>query len=169
MQRSLNQYFRGMSENIQAHGGYVDKFIGDGLMALFGLETDRETAAIQAIGAVRAMSEALAKLNIDLANELSEPLRIGIGVHLGHVIVGEIGYGRAALLTTIGDTVNVASRLEFMTKEYKSEVVISRDPADAASVLTEGMLSAELLIRGRTQPLSALILHSGTDLPTSAK
>lgn len=161
----LNRYFRAMSEEIQAHGGYVDKFVGDGLMALFGLEADKQTACRQAVQAVRAMSDKLDLLNQELAGELDEPLRIGIGVHTGQAIVGELGHGRAAALTAIGDTVNVASRLEMMTKEYACEAVISQDIADAAGILTESLRHADLPIRGRTQPLSAVLLPRGMDLP----
>ena len=161
----LNRYFRAMSEQIQANGGYVDKFIGDGLMALFGLEVDGKTACRQAVEVVRAMSAQLEVLNRELADELQEPLRIGIGVHYGQAIVGELGHGRAASLTAIGDTVNVASRLEMMTKEYDCETAISQDVADAAGITTESLRHAELPIRGRTQPLLAVLLPRGIELP----
>ncbi len=161
----LNRYFRAMSEGIQANGGYVDKFIGDGLMALFGLETGREEACRQGLAAVRAMSEQLEVLNRELAHELDEPLRIGIGLHVGQAIVGELGHGRAASLTAIGDTVNVSSRLEMMTKDYACEAVISEDVAAAAGLSTEGMEHRELPIRGRSQPLPLFLLNQGSDLP----
>ncbi len=161
----LNRYFRAMSEEIQANGGYVDKFIGDGLMALFGLEVDNPAACRQAVSAVRAMSAHLDVLNQELANELGEPLRIGIGVHSGLAIVGELGHGRAASLTAIGDTVNVASRLEMMTKEYACEAVISQEVADAAGIKTASLRHADLPIRGRSQPLSAVLAPRGSDLP----
>ena len=161
----LNRYFRAMSEQIQANGGYVDKFIGDGLMALFGLEVNGKTACRQAVEVVRAMSAQLEVLNRELADELQEPLRIGIGVHYGQAIVGELGHGRAASLTAIGDTVNVASRLEMMTKEYACETAISQDVADAAGITTESLRHAELPIRGRTQPLLAVLLPRGIELP----
>lgn len=161
----LNRYFRVMSEQIQANGGYVDKFIGDGLMALFGLDTSKEEACRQALNAVRAMSAQLETLNRELAHELDEPLRIGIGLHAGYTIVGELGHGRAASLTAIGDTVNVASRLEMMTKELACEAVISEDVAEAAGLSTEAMEHRELPIRGRSQPLPLFLLNRGSDLP----
>ncbi|HKK29212.1 MAG TPA: adenylate/guanylate cyclase domain-containing protein, partial [Alphaproteobacteria bacterium] len=164
----LNRYFRAMSEQVQANGGYVDKFIGDGLMALFGLEADRATASRQAIAAVRSLAEGLERLNLELSDELDGPLQIGIGVHIGPVIVGELGHGRAASLTAIGDTVNVASRLEVMTKEHQCEAVISQDLADAAGISTDSLVHAELLIRGRSQPLSVVILPQAGDLSASA-
>ena len=160
----LNQYFKAMSEQVEANGGHVDKYIGDGMMALFGLEVDRDTACRQAVAAVKAMSEQLQVLNMDLANELTEPLRFGIGLHVGPVIVGQIGHGSAANLTAIGDTVNVASRLEALTKDFRAEAVISYDVAVAADVHAAGHRGTELPLRGRSQPLAALVIGRGTEL-----
>jgi adenylate cyclase len=160
----LNQYFKVMGEQVEAHGGHVDKFIGDGMMALFGLATDRDTACRQAVAAIKAMSHELEVLNADLATELTEPLRIGIGVHVGTVIVGQIGHGPAAHLTAIGDTVNVASRLEPLSKEFQAEAVISLAVAEAAGLDTARYRSAELPLRGRSRPLAAVVIDRGTDL-----
>ena len=108
----LNRYFRAMGMAVDAAGGHLDKFIGDGVMALFGIGGSREDACRRALGAARQMSINLQELNRSLAPELKEPLRIGIGIHAGPAIVGEMGYARATTLTAIGDTVNTASRLE---------------------------------------------------------
>lgn len=160
----LNQYFRAMGEQVEANGGRVDKFVGDGMMALFGLETDRKTASRQAMAAIKAMSRELEVLNVDLASELQEPLRIGIGVHVGPVIVGQIGHGTAAHLTAIGDTVNVASRLEPLSKDFEAEAVVSLDVAEAAGLDPSRYRAAELPLRGRTRPLDALVIERGVDL-----
>ncbi len=130
----LNQYFKAMGGVIEQQGGRIDKFIGDGVMALFGLERGPEDACLQALSAARAMAAALARLNRRLEHDLREPLQIGIGLHVGPVILGHMGYGRAATLTAIGDTVNVASRLETLTKELEVELVVSSRLAEAAGV-----------------------------------
>ena len=109
----------------RSSGGLVDKFIGDGIMALFGLAGGPAAAARAALAATRGMALALNALNRELAVELDEPLRMGMGVHLGPVILGEMGHGPAASLTAIGDTVNVASRLEALTKELGCQLVVS--------------------------------------------
>jgi adenylate cyclase len=163
----LNQYFRAVSDEIEAYGGYVDKFIGDGIMALFGLETEPAIACRQALNAVRAISERLEALNRQLSNELAEPLRIGIGLHVGHVIVGEMGHGRAASLTAIGDAVNVASRLEIATKDYQCEAVVSESLMEIAGISVSELPHAELPIRGRSQPLPVVLLRHGRDLRTA--
>lgn len=160
----LNQYFKAMVEQVETHGGHVDKFVGDGMMALFGLDTDRGTACRQALAAVQAMARELDVLNIDLASELREPLRIGMGVHVGPVIVGQIGYGPAAHLTAIGDTVNVASRLEPLTKQFQADAVISLDVAEAAGLDPSRYPAAELPLRGRSRPLATLVIEHAADI-----
>ncbi|MGE3913053.1 MAG: adenylate/guanylate cyclase domain-containing protein, partial [Chloroflexota bacterium] len=91
----MNEYFKAMGEAVESAGGHLDKFIGDGVMALFGIGTDAVRGCRQALDATVAMAEALDELNRVLAQDLAEPLRIGIGIHVGPVIVGEMGYGRA--------------------------------------------------------------------------
>ena len=105
----LNRYFDIMGSAIEHHGGHVDKFIGDGIMALFGIHSSPSEAAANALCAARAMGQGLEQLNGEMASDLAEPLHMGIGLHLGPAIVGEMGYGRAVNLTAIGDTVNTAS------------------------------------------------------------
>lgn len=114
----LNRYFAAMGAAVEAAGGRVDKFIGDGVMALFGLDTDIGEASHAALKAAGLMTESLVQLNDALAGELAAPLRMGIGIHSGHAIVGEMGYGGSVAVTAVGDTVNTASRLEGLTKEF---------------------------------------------------
>src|SRR3546814_20155804 len=80
------------------------------------------------------MAQSLDELNRSLAHDLPEPLRIGIGLHSGAVIVGEMGYGRATSLTAIGDAVNTASRLEAMTKEFGAQLIVSAPLAGHAGI-----------------------------------
>ena len=107
----LNRYFAHMGEAVETAGGHLDKFIGDGVMALFGTKSDAQTGARQAMNAAKEMSKKLADLNEQLKDELDEPLRIGIGIHLGAAIIGEMGYGKATGLTAIGARGKTASRL----------------------------------------------------------
>lgn len=134
----LNRYFEAMGQAIEAAGGTLDKFIGDGVMALFGLETDPVEAAKAAVAATRGMADNLERLNSDLAADLPSPLRVAIGVHAGPAIVGEMGFGRAKGLTAVGDTVNTASRLEGLAKTHDVALVIS----DRVAALAETDLSA---------------------------
>jgi adenylate cyclase len=134
----LNRYFDAMGEAIEGAGGRVDKFIGDGIMALFGVESAPTEAARASLTAVRGMALGLRALNRELAVKLDEPLRMGVGVHLGQAILGEIGHGPAASLTAIGDTVNVASRLEALTKELGCQLVLSAGLVERAGLVFDG-------------------------------
>ncbi|QQS11340.1 MAG: adenylate/guanylate cyclase domain-containing protein [Rhodospirillales bacterium] len=154
----LNRYFRSMGEAIQNAGGHIDKFIGDGIMAVFGLDTDAGPAARQALDAARRMSDALAGLNASLTGELAEPLRIGIGLHAGPAIVGEMGHGRTVTLTAIGDTVNTASRLESMTKELGCVLVVSQELVELSEMDLRDWPRREIEIRGRTTPMAVRLV-----------
>ncbi len=129
----LNRYFDMTGTAITEAGGQVDKFIGDGVMALFGIGQDQQVGARQALHAARDIALALQALNRELAAELSEPLRIGIGLHCGEAIVGRFGWGEVPNVSTtaIGDVVNVASRLESATKQFGCQLAMSEQVAMA--------------------------------------
>jgi adenylate cyclase len=145
----LNRYFRATGQAIEAAGGRLDKFIGDGVMAIFGLTADPERACRQALDAARRMSLALDELNEALSGDLDLPLKIGIGLHAGPTIVGEMGYERATQLTAIGDTVNTASRLETLTKEFGVQLVVSEELLERAGQSLPDAVRHEVAIRGR--------------------
>lgn len=164
----INQYARAMGQAIEQSGGRVDKFIGDGVMALFGVDSGPEQGAKQALVAARAMAAAIDDLNRILANDLDEPLRLGIGIHAGPVIVGEMGYARALTVTAIGDAVNTASRLEALSKEFGCELVVSRDVALRAGVDLSAFPSREIEVRGRSEGLTVYVLDRAYRLPGDA-
>ncbi len=149
----LNRYFAAMGRAIEDAGGHLDKFIGDGVMALFGVDEDLETGAKRAIRAATAMSESLDGLNETLKDQLSEPLRIGIGIHCGTAIIGNMGYKHASGLTAIGDVVNTASRLESMTKEFGVQLVVSAKTLEQAGFDPTESDLVHVQIRGRQTPL----------------
>jgi adenylate cyclase len=161
----LNQYFKAMSQVIEGRGGRVDKFIGDGIMALFGVEAERGHACRCALAAARGMSEVLGRLNEQLEGELGAPLRVALGLHVGPVILGEMGWGRAASLTAIGDTVNVASRLEALAKELGAELVVPARVAEAAGLELTHSEGREVEIRGRRRPLRIRVMSNASALP----
>ncbi|MCH8091516.1 MAG: adenylate/guanylate cyclase domain-containing protein [Proteobacteria bacterium] len=164
----LNRYFAIAGQVVEEAGGRVDKFIGDGVMALFGLDTEPAEGCRQALAGARAMARALDGLNRTLADEGGETLRIGIGVHAGPVIVGEMGYGRATSLTAIGDAVNTASRLEELTKTYGCQLVVSEYVATRAGVDLSAFPSHEVTIRGRDDALTIRAVTDARDLPEPA-
>lgn len=123
----LNRYLDRMSTAIEAHGGVIDKFIGDAIMALFGAPVAQADAADRALAAALAMEKALAQLNTELAAEGIAPLGIGIGINTARVVAGNIGSHRRLNYSVIGDGVNVASRLQSLTRtsEYHTNVITS--------------------------------------------
>jgi adenylate cyclase len=160
----LNRYFAHMGEAVEASGGHLDKFIGDGVMALFGTKSDIRTAARQAMIAAKQMSKKLSDLNEQLKDELEEPLRIGIGIHVGPAIIGEMGYGTATGLTAIGDSVNTASRLEAMTKEFGAQLILSEDVTREAGATVTSYDEHEIAVRGRADAVKIFVVRDATDL-----
>jgi adenylate cyclase len=174
----LNRYFKAMGEAVAESGGYLDKFIGDGVMALFGIKEGvgamgAETACRQALDAARRMSLKLAELNQHLAADLKSPLRIGIGIHFGPAIVGDMGFGTNQHLTAIGDTVNTASRLEAATKELQAQLVISEQVWRGAGMALamapqpgqhQGPTLHHLQIRGREAALPVLAIRDAQEI-----
>jgi adenylate cyclase len=161
----LNRYFSAMGRAIESAGGRVDKFIGDGVMALFGIESGPQAGCREALAAAGLMSERLAELNLSLRAELDRPLRIGIGIHCGPVIVGEMGYGKAAAITAIGDAVNTASRLEALTKDYDCELVVSDETVGRAGLDFSEFPRHEIEIRGKRDMLAVTTFDRAADLP----
>ena len=149
----LNQYFELMGQAIESKDGYLDKFIGDGIMAIFGIKSGPQIGAKQAIGAAIEMSRNLELLNDRLSEEVDEPLRIGIGLHRGKAIVGAMGYKETTSVTAIGSTVNTAARLEGTSKQLGVELVISTEVTDIANVELPDCELHEVSVRGREEPI----------------
>ncbi len=160
----LNRYFAAMGEAVESAGGRVDKFIGDGVMALFGLSDPPAAACRQALAAAAAMSRHLDALNEALRHDLDEPLKMGIGIHAGPAIVGEMGYAGTTAVTAVGDAVNTASRLEALTKTYGCELVVSERVAERAGVDLSSLPREETRIRGRKVPLAVRIARDASVL-----
>lgn len=166
----LNDYLDVMVEVIQHEGGFVDKFIGDSIMAVFSVPTPREDDALRALRTAKRMQEELARHNADREGRGLPPLRQGIGVHYGFGVVGNIGTERKAQFTVMGDVVNVASRLESATKSEAVAVLVSasvveraRDTPDAHG-LPEVESHGRLSVPGREGELEVFVLAAGRDV-----
>ena len=166
----LNQFLGRMAEAIEDTGGFVDKFMGDGIMAIFGMDEATPIGAARAIAAARAMGGVLDGLNQSMKEELRSPMSMGIGIHTGPAILGRIGAAdrtkSAANLTALGETVNIASRLESKTKDLDQQVAVS-----AYSVAQSGLAPGEKVtlqsveIRGLSNPIDIYTCSRATDLP----
>jgi len=162
----LNQFHQEMTKALAATNGHYSQFTGDGLMALYGLhEDDPAAGAADALRGAREMFAALDQLNYRLRNDLKEPLRIGIGIHLGVAIVGAMGPPRSQIITALGDTVNTCARLESLTKEYDCVLVVSRPAAEAAALDVEGCVLHEAAVKGRVEPVEFYTLQWPANMP----
>src|SRR6201999_1726529 len=130
-----------------------NQFVGDGQLALFGLEASPQVACRQALRAAAMIAANVDELNQFLKHDLSEPIRFGIGIHAGEVIIGDIGYRDHMVFTALGDPVNVAARLQDMTKNLACEAVISEEVRITAGLAAECLPQQEVTIRGRNEPM----------------
>ncbi len=149
----LNEYLERMTAVIHKHRGVIDKFIGDGIMAVFGAPEPDPEHAVNAVRAALEMQQAMARLRAERVRAGREPLYMRIGVHTGELVAGDIGSVLRLEYTHIGDTVSVASRLEELNKELSTEILISGATLEA----TQGAIAAESLgafaVRGRAEEL----------------
>jgi len=152
----LNAYFEAMLAPIRAEGGVVDKFIGDAIMAVWGVPEGRPDDALRALRAAQGMGEALSAHNLVREAQGQSPLRQGIGLHMGEVVAGDIGTPARRQYTVVGDAVNIASRLESMTKDLGVPVLLSKILVEAATTcgeVPELVERGQVAVRGRQEPV----------------
>jgi adenylate cyclase len=164
----LNEWFTEATRAIVQHGGMVDKFMGDAVMALFGVPEERDEAPADAVRAALAMRDALSALNL-YQKALGEPqLRIGIGIASGPAVVGFIGSHLRQSYTAIGDVVNVASRLESATRDHQCDILIcpNTEAGQARFGVAETAFLGQVRVKGREQEVA---LHKVLGLRKAAR
>ncbi len=159
----LNRFFDAIVPAITNEGGVVDKYMGDGLLAVFE-KPDAKSSARAGLAAAIDISRALDRFNQQLTSEGSPGIRIGMGLHLGDLVLGEIGAAGHAARTIIGDAVNVASRLESETKALGVELLVSDELLQAADVTINPDDIRLFQLRGVSQPVPALPVKRASDL-----
>ena len=150
----VNRFLGAVSQAVIECGGQPNQFVGDGQLALFGLSTSPQNACRQAIRAAAMIATNVEELNRFLSHDLREPIRFGIGIHGGEVIIGEIGYRDHMVFTALGDAVNVAARLQDMTKSLACEAIISDEVRVTARLSADVLPQQQVTIRGRIEPLN---------------
>jgi adenylate cyclase len=145
----LDAAFAVLVEIVDRNGGIVNKFLGDGFLALFGAPFDDPDAARRAVTAAREMLAAIEQHNV----RSDWPLRIGIGLHFGNVVAGNVGSPRRKEYTVIGDTVNLASRIEGLNKQFGSQLLISDAVRQAIGQDVDAIPLGDVPIRGYEQPV----------------
>lgn len=158
----LNRYFTAIVDAMEPHGAYVDKYIGDGIMVLFGLDSQRRVnPCLDAVQAALAIQRAVTEQNPYFEKYFGHRFVCGVGVHFGPAVIGDIGSWRKSQLTALGDTVNVASRIESATKHLGQSVLISEQVVRALRSLPADLIEArsfvvgdpiETVLKGKSQP-----------------
>ena len=154
----LNRFFFEMSEALKTTKGHYANFNGDGLMALYGLESGYEAGCREAIAGAAEMQRRMDHLNRTFESEIGRKLRIGVGIHSGDAIVGSMGPPTTPIVSSIGDNVNVAARLEGLTKEFECGIIISAVTAEAAGVDLSHYPRHDAELRGRDETISIYTL-----------
>ena len=157
-------FLNAVSSAVLSAGGEPNQVLGDGLLALFGMSGPPDVACRQAIAASAAIAARVESLNSALAHALVEPIRFGIGIHAGVTIAGAIGYERHAQFTVIGDPVNVAARLEALTKTLACEVLMSEEVYERAGFGPDDLPAHEVEARGREESVKVRSVKRAADL-----
>jgi adenylate cyclase len=154
----INRFVEAVSRAVIEAGGAPNQFLGDGVLALFGVTADAATASRQAIRAAALIARNVDRFNEVFRENLGEPVQFGIGIHGGEVILGDIGYSDHRVFTAIGDAVNVTARLQDQTKILKCEVVLSDDVCRTAGLALDSLQAKEVALRGRQEPMHVRIV-----------
>ncbi len=149
----LNLYFEAVSSCVEAEGGLVNKFIGDGVLAVFGVPAELSDHAERALKAIEALGRYIVRMNAKLKAKGYQALRFRAGVHTGEVLAGNVGSKSRQEYTVIGDAVNVASRLETLGKDYSAAVVVSKATLEASSGKRSMQRLGPAYIRGKQEKL----------------
>jgi adenylate cyclase len=150
----INRFLGAASQAVIDAGGQPNQFIGDGMLALFGLRVDPTTACRQAMHAAANVAANVEYMNHQFATELPEPIQFGIGIHGGEVIIGDIGFRDHTVFTAVGDAVNVAARLQDMTKTLNCTIIVSEEVCRTAGIAADALTRTEVSIRGRDEPMT---------------
>jgi adenylate cyclase len=164
----VNRFLGAVSQAVVACGGQPNQFVGDGELALFGLTSSPQTACRQALQATAMIAANVEELNQFLEGDLREPIRFGIGIHGGEVIIGDIGYRDHIVFTALGDAVNVAARLQDMTKSLACEAIISEQVFVTAGLSAGDLPRQEVIIRGRSDPMIVRAVSDAHELAALA-
>ena len=163
----LNRYFSRQVEVVFRHGGTLDKFIGDCIMAFWGAPLEDPRHAEHAVAAALEMQQVLLAFKVELG-AADSGFDVGIGIHTGSAVVGFIGAEQKLDYTAIGDTVNLASRIEGLTKEAKARILLSRDTMQMCENAFEFVPRGSYKVKGREQQVELFEPHRNSPPPQTS-
>lgn len=149
----LNEYFEAMVNIIFVHGGTLDKFMGDGILAYFGGHNEDENSATAAVACAMGMLNELAELNTLRSSRGEAEFSVGIGIHSGPAVLGDVGSAERRDYTVIGDTVNLTARIEQLTKDQQTPILVSDETRLRSGEAFNWRSVAKVPVRGRDQPV----------------
>lgn len=152
----LDQYFERVGQAVHDSGGMANQFIGDSVMAIFGLDTDLDTACRQAVQASALIDRRMQEWSHTFEAQFGQPVDFGMGLHAGRAAVGRVGFEHTTTFTAVGEVVNTASRLQEYTKSAQARLVLSLEVARRAGVADGLGEVRQVQVRGRSEPLQAL-------------
>ena len=149
----LNDYFQRMDDAITRHHGHITELVGDGLLALFGALEPNPWQGRDSVLAALAMRDALALYNTDLRVRCLPELRFGIGIHSGEVVAGVMGAGELNKFSVTGDPINVASRVEGLTREFDVDILVTNEIRAALDTRFQLRAMPPVLVKGKPEPI----------------
>jgi class 3 adenylate cyclase len=161
--RILNGYFEAATAAVTHHGGHVAKFIGDGIMAIFGAPESNAWHSMDAVIAALSMREAIGRYNQELTKEGLPPLDVRIGVHKGKVVAGVVGSSENLEYTVIGDVVNTAARIETLTRKHGVDILISADVRPALDTRFKLRQLPPEFVKGKSEPVVTFAVEAFRD------
>ncbi len=164
----INRFLGAVCAAITEAGGLPNQFLGDGVLAIFGVDSEPDAACRQAIAALPQIAANVEKLNAGLALQLQQPIRFGIGLHCGLAVIGEIGFGEHVTMTAVGDPLNVAARLEQLTKEMACEAIVSDEVFAQAGIPPGDLPRLDARLRGRDDAVAVRLLASAAAFAEAA-
>ncbi|WP_026035321.1 adenylate/guanylate cyclase domain-containing protein [Cupriavidus sp. BIS7] len=161
----VSRFLNAVSSAVVQAGGLPNQFLGDAVLAIFGLNCEPSTACRQALKAVPLVAANIDELNAALKQQVQTQIRFGIGLHCGRAVMGEIGFREHVTFTAIGDPLNVASRLEQLTKEIACEAIVSEQVFQHAGVSAAGLPELSARLRGHDNPVPVRVLSTAAQMP----
>lgn len=164
----LNQFFHAIGKAVHQSGGWVDKYMGDGVLAVFGHKSDATQGCTQAIAAAKRIDHAVKRVNSKLSRKLNKPVKIGMGLHVGPLLMGRIGQKHHASMTTIGPVVNIAIGLEELTTEKECQIILTQNVVENTKLSFQDFDSEYVLVRDMDIPIEVFCVEAARSLPKAS-